>query len=170
MEGQLEQGEPMQQQLNKREDFTYKPDLSDIPLGVSPLSLDYLTTLVETGLWNTLEQREQDLIREYFKTNKSLEDLQPLARVRSTERVRQIISGSLTRVWENLPQQEKEKYPFDEIKKLKRSRAKSNSPENNDSRERLARERWARIYEDPEKWGKISEAMKQGHKRRLKQS
>jgi hypothetical protein len=167
MEGQPEQGEAMQQQINIHEDFTYKPDLSDIPLGVSPLSLDYLTTLVETGLWNTLERREQDLIREYFKTNKSLKDLQPLARVRSNERVRQIISGSLTRAWYALPQQEKEKYPFDEIRKLKRSRAATNSPENNESRKKLAKQRWEAIYTNSEKWEEISAAIKRGcHKHR----
>lgn len=169
MEKQSEQGEAMQQQLHKREDFTYKPDLSDVPIGVSPLSLDYLNTLAETGLWDTLEQREQELLREYFKTNKSLEDLQPLARVRSTERVRQIITGSLTRVWRDLPQQEKEKYPFDQIKKLKNKNALSNSPQNQASRRKLSRNRWSQIYEDPERWEKITTAMSQGRTRRKTQ-
>lgn len=157
----------MESLMDNKPLFRYNSDKSDVPIGVSTTTLDYLQAVINSGTWDLLlDEREKTLITQYFTKDISLEDLKPTARVRSTERVRQIISSALVKPWPYLLEDERQKYPLEDIKKLKNKTALSNSPENQEIKRQRSRARWEQIYNDPKKWNQISSAMKHGHTNR----
>lgn len=89
-------------------------------LGIRPLTFLFLMDSIENDLLSRLEPRTKKLIMTYFSTNRSLEDLSPIAQVETPSAIGTIIKKGMTEMWQNLPEDLKEQYPEEETIALKK--------------------------------------------------
>lgn len=79
----------------------------------------FCSILGQAGRYTDLDQRRISLIDVYFGTEATLENLAPLAGVTSRERVRQLITSGMERLWESLPPELQAQFQKDKVILLK---------------------------------------------------
>lgn len=135
---------------------------------VLPQTYDFLIAAIKSGAHKEIDVRRRNLIGIYFGTDVSLSKLAPVFHI-SKQRVHFLIRFGLLDIWNNLPPHLKEKYPRNQVLKLKHREGlpkkpstlqrRKHTPETKARISRALKGRPGRKH-TPETKAKISEAKK----------